>query len=718
MHLKNATRSALFALGFLSIGTQIYLVREFMMVFNDNELIIGLVLATWMLITGIGSLLGRFSSFLRGRKVLLVFLMLLAGVLPSLMVAGLGPLKVVMVPCGSMAGLWQVSLACLLIQLPFCLLNGFLFSFLSISSPENSMGDSYAWESLGSMASGALVNFVFLWFLGPFQGLLILTVFYLSGVLFYTRFVSDRKQVYLVFSVSMVCIILLLTIDFRAMTERLLYPKQKVISNSETPYGQVVVTKSENQFNFFENGMLLFSTANEISNEENVHYAMVQHPHPENILLISGGFSGTLAEILKYKPVRLDYVELNPSLIGIAARYTRQVDHPSVRVHEMDARRFIRKTKNSYDVVLVNLPAPSTLQLNRFYSVEFLREMKQKMMSGAVIAYSLPASGDYVSEQTCRLHAVLWSTLKQCFTRVLIIPVGRSYFLASDSALSLDIPGLIRERGIETAYVNEYYLDPGQLKERSAYVMGAITLTGSTTLTGSSTLTGPVNRDFTPVAVWYQNSWWMSQFKITYAVIMLVFFAILVVLLITLNPFSAGLFTGGFSLAAIEIILIFGLQVLCGYLFQAIGAIIMMFMLGLAAGSGIRLKLKRMNIRSLYRNLQILLAFYTILVPLMIQWMSYSVTRDGLIGLVIAILAFSAAFIVGMEYRLAALLSEKTPLKTVSGNYSAEMFGSAAGAFAVTLFLIPTIGMVNTGIFLAALNLTTAGLLFMASSKV
>jgi len=46
--------------------------------------------------------------------------------------------------------------------------------------------------------------------------------------------------------------------------------------------------------------MLLFSTGNEISNEENVHYAMVQHPNPENILLISGGFSGTIAEIMKY----------------------------------------------------------------------------------------------------------------------------------------------------------------------------------------------------------------------------------------------------------------------------------------------------------------------------------------------------------------------------------------------------------------------------------
>jgi len=57
--------------------------------------------------------------------------------LPTLMVAGLDILKVVMVPYGSMAGLGQITGACILVQLPFCMLNGFLFSFLSISPADN-----------------------------------------------------------------------------------------------------------------------------------------------------------------------------------------------------------------------------------------------------------------------------------------------------------------------------------------------------------------------------------------------------------------------------------------------------------------------------------------------------------------------------------------------------------------------------------------------------
>ena len=59
-----------------------------------------------------------------------------------------------------------------------------------------------------------------------------------------------------------------------------LYPNQEIIYHDETAYGNIVVTKKAEQFNFYENGVSLFSTDNVISNEENVHYAMIQHRIP------------------------------------------------------------------------------------------------------------------------------------------------------------------------------------------------------------------------------------------------------------------------------------------------------------------------------------------------------------------------------------------------------------------------------------------------------
>ena len=73
-----------------------------------------------------------------------------------------------------------------------------------------------------------------------------------------------------------------------------------MIYHGLSPYGSLVVTKSGGQLNFIENGAPLFSTENAEKVEETVHYAMAQRPHAVNVLLVSGGVSGTLQELLKY----------------------------------------------------------------------------------------------------------------------------------------------------------------------------------------------------------------------------------------------------------------------------------------------------------------------------------------------------------------------------------------------------------------------------------
>jgi hypothetical protein len=212
-------------------------------------------------------------------------------------------------------------------------------------------------------------------------------------------------------------------------------------------------------------------------------------------------------------------------------------------------------------------------------------------------------------------------------------------------------------------------------------------------------------------------SWWLSLYHSSILVILLIYAVMLACIAITLNPLNAGLFAGGFTLISLEIILIFGVQVLCGYIFQAVGAIIMVFMLGLTAGAGIAIRLKKPGSLSLYRWLQVLLAVISIITPLVIKWMSHTMPGNWLINLIFGFLAFLAACTVGMAYRIAASASEKTLHATVSGNYAAEMFGAAAGAFTVSVFLIPVAGILLTGILLAVLNLVAAGLLWLIKPK-
>ncbi|MEI7981670.1 MAG: hypothetical protein WCI71_08435 [Bacteroidota bacterium] len=712
MQTKNAIRNALFGIGFFSIGTQVYLMREFMTVFYGNELILAMLLALWMLFSGAGA---WFAGIFMRREICkgtVLLLLMLLSVLPAFMISGLDLLKAAIVPYGSMASLWNVIYIGGFIQLPFCLISGFLFSVLSLQlsrtvsvgykvseSPvhiRDPFSMAYSFESLGSLMAGVVVNFIFLWIFNRYQGLVLITAGFQGMILLYACRVTGRLQLWLVVLFSTLFICFLLLFDFQDLAERIRYPGQRILTNRETPYGQVVVTGNDKQLNIYENGVLLCSSGNEMNNEEKVHFAMVQRPDPLHVLMISGGFTGTITEVLKYKPDHIDYVEMNPSLTGIASRYSKLLSNRCIRVYNSDARRFIRSSAIRYDVVLIDLPEPSTLQVNRFYTDEFFTMLKTRLNPGGVVSLSLPTTGDYVSKEAGFLNSSVYNTLKRSFARVLPVPASRNFFLGSDSLLFIDIPALIIKRNIPTVYVNPWYLDGSLLKDRSAYI--------SRNLDAGV----PVNQDFHPVTMGYQLLWWMGIFPGKKASLILLSLVIVLAVVFSLNPVNAGMFTGGFTLASTEVIVIIAVQVLYGYVFQMIGIIIMLFMLGLAVGSGIPAGFRRLVPRTHYLLLQLALAICIPVLFLIMGWLHKSTFPDIVLQSVLAFMAFVPAVLVGKEYQMAIRLSKAVSGSAASQNYSADLFGSALGAFLTAVFLFPFIGLMGTGLILSLLNILSA----------
>ena len=79
--------------------------------------------------------------------------------------------------------------------------------------------------------------------------------------------------------------------------------------------------------------MLLFSTDNQQFSEEAVHFAMLQHPAPQKVLLVSGGVAGLTGEVLKYRSVKqLDYIEIDPVILEIGKKYTDNLSNHKIRL--------------------------------------------------------------------------------------------------------------------------------------------------------------------------------------------------------------------------------------------------------------------------------------------------------------------------------------------------------------------------------------------------
>ncbi|OFY97551.1 MAG: hypothetical protein A2491_07120 [Bacteroidetes bacterium RIFOXYC12_FULL_35_7] len=584
---KNSLKISVIVLGITLIITQIIIIREFLSVFNGNELVTGILFANWMLLTALGAYVGKFIKPDGNRKYKLLFILQFVLVLlPFVLVFFLRIFKNEFFPVGSMLGLSEIFFYSFFLLLPFCFISGMLFTFFCTIFhdlyAENKIRQVYALESVGSFAGGLLFNFILLFYFHSFHSLALLLTLNLLTLAFIIFLIpSEKIKISLAAKIALLLIFAViisgsLAFDFNSKSMARLYPDQKIHLHKETPLGTIVITDTYGQYNFFGNGSLYFSTGNTTESEESVHYALLQHPAPKNILLISGGVSGALTEILKYKDVQIDYLEFDPWLLENGKKFTPELTNKKVNIITEDPARFLKTTNKKYDAVLINVPAPSNLALNRFYTLEFFEKIYNVMDEKAVASIALSPSENYVNEAAAEMYSILFNTLKKVFKNVLIFPGGKNYFLASDAPLSLDIFDHLDSFKIQTNYVNSYYIDEPGLIRKSEMIHSAIQKEAA------------INTDFKPIAYQKQINYWLSYFKnhagLLFA-IAVILFVLLIWILIRMKSITLALFTTGFTGLSIEIILIMTFQIIYGYAFWMTGVIITAFMAGLAIGA-------------------------------------------------------------------------------------------------------------------------------------
>jgi len=471
------------------------------------------------------------------------------------------------------------------------------------------------------------------------------------------------------------------------------------LKSCESPYGSIVETRCGKQINVFGNGFLLFCSDNSIHDEEMVHYAMIQHKDPKNILLISGGTPGIFKEIMKYKIDKIIYAEINPEIIGILQKYGAFSENTKVTITKRDARQYIRTTHEKFDVVLVNLPPPDNFQINRYYSVEFLKMLKAKLNQDGIVKFNLPSTINYVSDEAGEVNTILYNTLKHEFRNVIIVPGEFNYFLASDAKLSININDLILEKHIETEYVNQNYLDDKDILARSSYIM---------TRLGNS---GLINSDFLPVSYFKQIIFQLSQFNSNYAFVIIFLLVVLIFIAIKMNTITLGIFIAGFTASSVEILVLFSYQVFFGYVYLATGLFFAIFMAGLSIGS-------LFNSKGIFKNethnfliyqlgIALMSLFYLIYIIIFRLWYN---------AIIIHFISFAIVFFVGLlmgKLFSSATKMQNDNLTTISANtYGFELIGSAMGAILISTIMLPLLGFIIVSIILCSVNVLCVANIF------
>jgi spermidine synthase len=747
------------ALGVSCVMTQLALMRELLGAFSGNELVLGLALGNWLLLMGIGAWLGRTCDKLRNPMAALIAAQILAALLPLLQVFLLRALRNVVFIRGSAVGVNETVLSAFFLLLPYCVTAGYALtlacSLLARQEGASGIGQVYVADSIGSIAGGVLFSFVLIRFLDH-AGILVWPAVINLLAAAALGFGAGHKLLSAIAGALAVAVITAaVMVDLDGVSTAMQYPRQHIVARANSPYGKLLVTESDGQFDFVENGVPLTSTRDDQHVEEAVHYAMAQRPQARLVLLVGGGISGTAKELLKYNVRRVDYVELDPMILEFGRKYLPEnLADSRIRIINTDGRLFVKQTREKYDVVIVDMPEPSTAQLNRFFTVEFLAEVKRALSPDGVLSFSLGHYENYVSPDLARMLASAGRSLKQSFPNVLALPGGQVFFLASDGPLFDDIAERIEQQGVKTKLMNRHYLGAMLTADRMADMQHAIAQPAA------------LNRDFNPVLYFYHLRHWMSQFKIGFGMLQGLLLVLLGVYLIRLRGTAVVLFASGFAATTLELVLLLAFQVLCGSVYHQLGIIVTVFMAGLALGAalanrrgptlvGLRCRAAqtplphspehsatdnpakknsafpipnsaikssvvqtpflRLCRASPLRLLAFAIAAYSMLLAFLLPLLNRlgdTAMSLGFIKAAIALLTLILAVLVGMQFPLANRLEFDGTVAGASRLYTADFIGAFLGAVLAGALLIPLIGVTAVCLLTAALNIAGGALAF------
>jgi len=157
---------------------------------------------------------------------------------------------------------------------------------------------------------------------------------------------------------------------------------------------------------------------------------------PPRTVAILGNAAGTTARALGvfYPGAQIDGVELDPAVSRVGRRYFGLDDNPRLTVHDVDARPFLRSTRERYDLILADAYRQPYVP---FYLAtrEFFQLARERLTAGGILALNVAA----VPGDDSLLDGIT-GTLKHEFQTVAVWPALRfNRIVLATSAPTFDV---------------------------------------------------------------------------------------------------------------------------------------------------------------------------------------------------------------------------------------------------------------------------------------
>ncbi len=689
---ERAILGVVIATGVSSVVVQLATIREFLALFQGNELVIALILFSWLAFGGIGTRLAQWTTHRRKASVegLSALSFLLAGWAPiHLLAIRLGhPYLFVH---GSSVGFYPTWGYILLTIAPYTLLIGFVLPYslfvLRCKRPDYPGAKVYITDNLGDVLGGALFAFVLVYWASPLVAVFWanLPLLICAGWLVWPSPHNRRKGLWAFFG-----ILSILSVGLLVEPLTLTPAEGDLVLYRESRYGRLEVHQSNEQFTLFRDGVPLFSNQNQALAEETVHYPLSQLENPQAVLLLSYE-AGTMQELQKYNLEVVDYVELDPEVTDALLKFGLLKEIDNLNLFHQDGRSFLADSHKMYDAIILNLPEPDTFQTNRFFTDHFFALAHAHLAVDGVLSFSMSGFDNYLAEPQRQKLSSLFKTAHRHFKEVRLLPGQRIFFLCRNEAVGTDIPERLTQTGVKAPYIQGYF-------------HGDVTTERIARLNALLDPEAPLNQDLFPRLIRLMFAQWFAKFATSPTLFVILFVIASVVYGCYLSKEEFVLFSTGFMTMGSEILVIFAFQIFFGYVYFQIGLIVTVFLAGLLPGAWLGQRFED-------RPWQFL-AFTDALLMGLVGLFLVAVFSAGarLPVAFFLVFGFLISLACGFQFPV-ALHSAGGGNTAVTRTFSADLIGAASGTLVTSLLLIPFMGIIGASAGLICLKMISFTLL-------
>jgi len=674
-------------LGIVTSIFQLVLLREFSFSIAKNELAFIVAAGFWIIFCAIGSIIKVTRKFHGMAMPVLASLCFFASMSGIHLSKGLAGIKYYEIP-----GLGFILISGILLIGPNALISGNIFKWLVEEHLEektiqnNSFARFFAFEAIGFFIGGL----IFTAYLNNYTNPLLFSP--LPNLLILGRKKGIRK------AVTAILIIVFSLSSFK--TFKLILRKEfgnaNIIANLGSRYGPVFLVRKDKVETVFSAGSLLASSEDKSGVEEFIHISLsaAETLKKKDVLFIGPALSGQIEEILKYSPESIDCLQLNPAITKLSKDRLPYSNKENVSFITDDPVRYLQNINKLYDAVLISMPAPSSLSLNRYFTKEFFQLIKLKIKPKGIFSFFIPSKREILSPQFARFNSSIINAVDRVFSNRILIPSDSMIIIASADRVITDSQLLknFTRAEVNTAFFTYYHFKDLLNPSMRRYTEGMLDK-----MIAPNTYLNPTG--FLNYLILEQMKFYPKlRIELTSIkrniFIFLIFMALAIAVTRILSKQAFCLLNIGaigFTSISLSSIIYALFQIYCGALFWKLGLLICLFMIGLSLGV---LLINRLhNQRS-----QIISISYLgwMSVALMILFSLGKINSAPFKEEIFYLFSFICGALTGGSYPILAgnLKRNEFNKKTITTViYSADLTGAFLGTLSCGILLIPFLGI-------------------------